>query len=369
MNQTTKTFTVIIGIIMTIAMVGSLILPMLTGNIGQADFEAEEPTPYPEPTMPAPPDISAINYDSRYLHDSGLFTLSVPSGWTPGSSSNTSDELRASLNNSEYLSVLEARIIQNHDDIADLAGLDAMLDKTWLNQSWSGYTSWHETSRKTLDDKVQIDFNLARGRSRMIARQESWLEDGQIYSARVVMAENAARELKAILKSLTQSIEGLPMYAGAPFGYTAYYDNMDKHILRYPSQWQVSDAAPGQPATISGDGLVLTVGSHPGRIGSEDEAANWVEAQRSGISAHTAQTVEVAGAPGYRVSYLYTSLDGELASGLSLLLNGEDERLHVASLRISNINEDLLNAEESGMAGLEVLDSFRLTPELDIDLQ
>ncbi len=371
MNRTTKTFTFIIGIIMSIAMVGSLILPMLSGQIAQGDIEAEAaPTPYPEPTMPAPPDISMISFDNTYLHSSGLFTVRAPTGWVAGSVSNTPDELRASFNNSDYLSVVEARISENHAGIEDLDALDAFLDKTWLNHSWSGYSSWRETSRKTTDDGVvQIDFNLARGRSRMIARQESWLEGGDIYSARVVMAENAARELKTILASLSEGIERLPVYADAPFGWTAYHDNLDKHILRYPREWELTDAAPGLPATITGDGLILTIASHNVAIGSEEQAADWVEAQRSGIKAHTAIAVDLAGAPGYKVSYRYTTLDGELASGLLLMLNGADDRLHVANLRVSNLNEDLLAEEHSALPGLDVLDSFRLMPDLDVDLQ
>ena len=75
MNKTTKTLTYVIGIIMTIAMVGSLILPMLSSNIGQAEVDAEagRPTPLPEPTLPPPPDTASISFDRAYLHESGLF--------------------------------------------------------------------------------------------------------------------------------------------------------------------------------------------------------------------------------------------------------------------------------------------------------
>ena len=73
MNRTTKTFTYIIGIVMTVAMVGSLILPMLSSQVGLSDAAVEEaPTPYPTPTVPPPPDMTAIDFDSLYLHRSGL---------------------------------------------------------------------------------------------------------------------------------------------------------------------------------------------------------------------------------------------------------------------------------------------------------
>jgi len=198
MNNTTKTFTYIIGIIMTIAMVGSLILPMLTSNIAQTDYAAgtPPPTPLPEPTLPPPPDTAAIDFDSRHLHASGLFTFGAPTGWVPASSSHTSEELRAGLSNSGLLSALELRISKNRAGLSDTAGLSDFLNRDWLGYTWAGYTSWQETGRYILDDIVRIDFNINRGRSQLIARQESWLQDGDIYSARAIMAENAAQELK-----------------------------------------------------------------------------------------------------------------------------------------------------------------------------
>ncbi len=368
MNRTTKTFTFIIGIIMTIAMVGSLILPMLTGNIGQADIEAEAPTPFPEPTLPAPPDTAAINFDSLHLHSSGLFTVAAPSGWIAGGGSNTADELRASLTNSAYLSVVEVRISKNHAGIADLDALSAFLDKSWLSQTWSGYSRWDETSRKTTaDGRVQIDFNLARGRSHMIARQESWLEGGDIYTVRVVMAENAPDALKFILQGVANGIERLPAYVDAPFGWDAYFDNLDKHILRYPSDWAVTDAAPGLPATIVGDHITLAVATFDVAITSEDEARAWTESQRRGIQALSVEALTVAEAPGFQVSYRHTTLDGEVESGLLLMLNGADNRLHVANVRSATLNEDLLTVDRAEYPWLAVIDSFRLMPDLAVD--
>ena len=372
MSKTTKTFTYVIGIVMTIAMVGSLILPMLSGQIAQGDFEAEAeaPTPFPEPTLPAPPDISSLEFDSKYLHNSGLFTVSAPAGWIVGSGSNTADELRASLTNSAYLSVIEVRISKNHTGIADLDALSSYLDKTWLNHTWSGYSTWDETSRKaTADGKVQIDFNLSRGRSHMIARQESWLQDGDIYSVRVIMAENAPAELKFILQGIADGIERLPIYTGARFDWDAYFDNLDKHIVRYPSDWEVSDAAPGLPATIIGEDATLAVATFDVAINSEDQANDWIEAQRSSIEARSVAAIEVAGAPGYKVSYRHTSLDGDIESGLLVMLNGTDNRLHVANLRLAGHDQDLLSTDHAELAALAVIDTFQLTPDLAVDLQ
>lgn len=372
MNKTTKTLTYVIGIIMTIAMVGSLILPMLSSNIGQAEIDAEagRPTPLPEPTPPPPPDTASISFDRAFLHDSGLFTIGAPTGWSPSTGSNTADELRASLTNGELLSVVEVRISKNHTGLADSEALSAFLDNTWLGQTWSGYSRWDETSRKITDDGiVQIDFNLSRGRSHMIGRQESWLEGGDIYSVRLVMAENASRELKFILRGVVGSIKRLPIYADAPFGWQAYFDNTDKHIVRYPSEWELTDAAEGLPATIVGEGASLVLSTVDVAVGSEEEAIDWMQTWRSGVTARSVESVEVDGNAGFKVSYRHSTLDGETESGLAIMLNGTDNRLHVANLRLNNINEDLLAVDPSEFPWLAAIDSFRLVPDLQADLQ
>ncbi len=376
MNKTTKTFTYIIGIIMTIAMVGSLILPMLTSNIGQTDVLAgtPAPTPLPEPTLPPPPDTAAIDFGSRHLHASGLFTFSAPTGWLPATSSNTADELRAGLSNNELLSAIEVRINKNHAGLADAAALSEFFDKNWLAYSWAGYTGWDETARRILDEgSVRIDFNISRGRSRLIARQESWFNNNDIYSARVVMAENAAQELKFLLKGVADSVRWLPIYADPPFDWNAYFDNKDKHMLRYPANWQVTDAQAGLPATIEGDGVTLVVSTFDVALANEAEALAWLENWRSGLEVRAVEALEVAEAAGFKAAYRLVTLDGAVQSGLAIMLHGTDNRLHVANLRVNDLDENLLAppADEEAGANLwrAVIDSFRLLPELEVSQQ
>ena len=262
MNTMTKRFTVIIGIIMTVAMVGSLILPLISGQVAQSDAYSQTPQPTrrPDPTPPPPPDISAIDFDNSYLHPSGLFTVAVPNGWGSASSSSTADELRASLSNNDVQSVVEARIIKNHAGIGDAEGLSAFFDRSWLSQSWREYRSWDETNRKTANDgSLVIDFNLRRSRSYLIARQEAWLQDGEIYSVRVITAENAPHELKYLLQGLKNSVRRIGQYLDALFEWQAYFDNVDKHMIRFPDNWQVTDAAGGLPATIVSDRVTMVV--------------------------------------------------------------------------------------------------------------
>ena len=371
MSKTTKTFTYIIGIVMTVAMVGSLILPMLSGQIGQAniDEQAARPTPFPEPTLPPPPDITMIGFDNTYLHPSGLLTFGAPTGWEPSTDDSSAQELRAGLNNAEALSVVEVRINKNDAGLSDTTALSGYFDKTWLGQTWSGYSSWAETGRAINDDgRLRIDFNLRRGRSHLIARQLSWLAGAEIYSVRVITAENAAQELRYVLQGVAEAVELLPAYADAPFDREAYFDNLDKHMVRYPIGWEVTDAAAGQPATIVGAGAMLTVGAFDELPTSEDEAAAWLEDWRSGVETLSIQSLDLAGAAGFNASYRLTTLDGAVESGLARMLGGADNRLHVANLRIFDLDADLLALDPADEARIAILDSFRLLPDLEVDV-
>ena len=368
MNKATKRFTVVIGIVMSVAMVGSLLIPLFSGQVGYTENlnETPQPTPLPEPTFPPPPDVSVIDFDQLLLHPSGLFTVAVPSGWQSASHSNTADELRAGLSNSEAHSVIEARIIKNPGGINESGELSAFFSRDWLGQTWRDYWNWEETSRKINEDgSVVIDFNLQRSRTHFIARQVSWLQDGDIFSARVVTAENAPQELKFLLDGVVNSVRRLDAYRDGSFEWNAYFDNTDKHMVRFPSAWEVSDAAQGLPATIVSDAVVMVVETQDVALNSESDAIDWMGKWRDGVEALTVESVESGEASGYLVSYRRSTLDGAPESGLALMLHGTDNRLHVANARISDVDVDLLQLDNDEYGLREVLDSFRLLPALD----
>ena len=367
MNTATKRFTVVVGIIMSIAMVGSLILPFLSGQTAQVQPDAPPPTAVPVPTFPPPPDVSAIDFDDVYLHPSGLFTLGLPTGWMPTIEQSGAEEALVGLTNADALSRVDARISPKPEDVATADDLSAFFSDAWLGRSWRDYWSWDETSRKVTDEgRVVIDFNLARSRVDYIARQESWIEAGDIYTVRVVTPENAPRELKFLLAGAIDSIQRLEVYAGSPFDWQGYFDNTDKHMIRYPHSWKVTDAAAGLPATIAGDGVTMVVETVDVALASESDTIDWIENWRSGVEARTVEAVEAGGAAGYEVSYRLSTVDGAPESGLALLLNGPDNRLHVANARVAEMDVDLQTASAEEFPLISVLDSFRLLPELEI---
>ena len=368
MNNWTKNFTIGFGIVLSIAMVASLILPLLSQNVGHNVQPQEvEATDIPLPTLPAPPNTAEIDFDRTYLHPSGLLTVGVPTGWNPTVQSNTANEVRASFGNSDALSVIEARVISPAEDITEGESLSGYFSDTWLGQTWRDYQSWEETNRDiTEEGRVVIDFNLTRSRANYIARQESWVEDGEIYSVRVVTAENAPEELVYLLDGVIENVQLVETYEGTPLAWSGYFDSADKHLIRYPETWQVTDAADGLPATITGDDVTMIVETLDVALESEDDAVDWIENWRSGIEALTVEPVEVDGVSGYEVSYKLTTLDGAPESGLAVLLNGTDNRLHVANARIANTDIDLQEATAEEFPVLDVLNTFRLFADLDV---
>lgn len=368
MSNSTKGISFVIGIVMIVAMVGGVLTPFLQSNITQNPaVEAVEPTAIPEPTLPPPPDTTQITFDDTYLHPSGLFTIGVPTGWTPTVEDSTENEARVSLGNSDALSVIETRIVEPLEEITDSEGLSAFFSDTWLGQTWRDYQNWEETDRTiTEDGHVVIDFNLTRSRANYIARQESWLEDGEIYSVRVVTAENAPEELKFVLDGMIDNVQRVDVYAHSPFGWESYFDNVDKHMIRFPDTWTVTDAQAGLPATIVGDDVIMQVETVDVAVNNEDEVIDWIENWRSGVEALTVEPVEIEGVDGYQVSYKLSTLDGETESGLAVLLNGSDNQLHVANARIENTDVDLQTASPEEYPIVSVLDTFYLFPDLDL---
>jgi hypothetical protein len=364
MNSFTKNFTYVFGIVLSVAMVASLILPLLTQNTTAAT--EVQATAVPEPTLPPTPDVAQINFDATYLHPSGMLTVGVPTGWLPSVQSNTENEIRSSFSNNDALSIVEARVVQPTEDITDGESLSAFLSDTWLGQTWRDYQSWEETYRNITDEgRVVIDFDLSRSGANFIARQETWVDNGDVYLVRVVTAVNAPEELKFLLAGVIDTLDIVDVYAETDMAWNGYFDNADKHLVRYPATWELADAAEGLPATLTGDGVTLVVETADVALDSEDAVIDWIENWRSGVEALTVEAVDVDGAAGYEVSYKLTTLDGAPESGLAVLLAGEDNRLHVANARIANVDVDLQEATADEFPVLDVLATFRLFPDLN----
>jgi hypothetical protein len=355
--------------IMVIAMASSVILPLL--HTSTTATQSTEATATPAPTLPPPiADLTTINLTETYIHPSGLFSVTDPAGWTPGQAVNNTDTVEIAFSNTTQGSVIQAIVYIPSIPVETALTLDDV-DAYWsaavLAQSWSRYSDWRETSpeRVRQDDKLIVDFELTLRDQTYVARQVSWTDGSWIYSLRVVALENATDMLKYLVDALIPTLKPIAQFAGTPAQWSAYIDQTTGLGMRFPAEWTITDSAPGRPASIGSDGLALRLETVAGAAVSDEDAARaWVESTRSNVSIVSVNPVERDGNSGYSVAYSYTDADGETQSGLALLLNGGDDLLYTANLRLTVAGVDL-NGEDAAATYPDVagaLNTFTILP-------
>lgn len=362
-NTNQKRFSVFIGIILIASMFMSLLIPLVR-NVDQT--AAAKPTTVPTVTPPpAITDLSSITYDRTYLHPSGLFTVKMPSGWNATSSTTTSQEAQMTMRNDTQLSVIEVRLFKPATPVTDANALGQIFTDDWLKSSWREYQSWDESTRQVVDNTVQIDFSLTRSGQNYIARQVARASsDGNwVYITRVIAPVNAADMVKAVVTDTDKTVEIQPV-ADVPLEWGSYSDATWQHLIRFPASWQAVDSAAGSPASFEGADGSLRVDAVDGvKVSSADEATTYATGTRTGLKVENVKPVTQSGAEGFQVAYTVTTLEGETQSGAMLLLNGSDDKLHIANLRLTtagsvNLNDDAAAASYGD--ALKVLASFEV---------
>lgn len=363
-SSTMKRLTVVFGISMAAVMALSVILPTLGRNAATTETRVQ-PTTAPVPTFPPPPNPANISFDNVYLHPSGLYSVAQPTGWVASQPETTATSARATFTNPGAQSIVQVDVeTLLRDEPVTLDDVDARYTQSWLASSWSNYRSWRETGERvrTPDGKLQMDFALTAQNQQFVSRQLAWTDGEWLYSVRVVTPDNATDALRYVLDGVARSIAPNKVFAGTPFGWSAYHDGAYHHIVRFPNTWTVADAADGRPASISGpNGAALRVEAQPGRSAADPAAARaWVEAARPGAEVLNVVPVSRGEADGFAVSYRFTNADGEAQSGLAVLLNGADGALHTANLRFLADGLDLTT--EEGRAAqpelAQIMDTF-----------
>ena len=357
-----QNMSIIIGVILVVALAASVILPLLTSSIPGVT-NVPDPTAVPEPTLPPPPeDLSAITFDEEYLHPTGLFTVNVPDGFTTTSNQGTG-EAQVSLENSTQQSVVDVRVVDpGEEDLSDPDALNRIFNETWLGESWTGYASWEESARNFAGEDLELDFALTQSGQDYIARQKSWTDGDLVYSVRAITLPNSADYLVHLLDNVSDSVEINPLYIDSPLDWNGYQDTVGGSIIRFPRNWRVADQAEGQSSTITDGIYTLVVESNDEPIADVDAAETWIMNWRPGVEILATEEIERDGVAGYSVAYSRTTVDGDVESGLAILLNGED-RAQVASVRYPTEGVVDLNTIESGSPDrlpLDVLDTFYL---------
>lgn len=365
--MTLKKVSYIMGIFLVGIMGLSTIMPLLSQN---TLIQPTAAAPTALPTLPPPPDTNIISFDQTYLHPSGLFTVAEPTGWTASQPETSGDNVRALFSNTDAQSIIQVDVTQlpATDGPVTLDNVDAYFNDTYLSSSWRNYTNVDTSSRVREDDRLVLDFSMSSNGQTYVARQESWTDGEWVYSVRVVMPSNATNALVYLLDGVATSVQPQKEFVGTPFNWQAYVDQQDTYIIRFPSEWTLADSAPGRPASIEGgNNTVLRVETDAeSAVDSEDAARDWVETTRAGANILSVEPVSRDGIEGYSVAYSYQTVDGDSSSGLAVLLNGADEKLHVANLRFPGADVDL-NASESVAPYsdlLQVMNSFTVLPEL-----
>ena len=358
-----RRLTVVLGIVLAVAMGASLLLPLL--QTAAVSNQTLQPTALPTATVPAPVEVSNITFDQSYIHPSGVFTATIPEGWTPDAGVTTASEAIVTLRNNAALSLGELRVIEPADGAADLDAVSAYFNNNWLSSSWRDYTNWDEATRSVRDDELVIDFNLSSGGQQYIARQLATTDGERIYVSRAVFPANSPEQVRYMVENLKANLNYNEQFAGEPLDWSAYYDSTTGHIIRFPQSWQITDAAPGLPASIeTSDGIVLRVETVDEAITSADEASAYVESVRPGAEIVSVAETEQGGLTGYEVAYSLPTLDGPSQSGYALLLAAESGSVHVANLRLSESDVDLTDEAtlEQYPEIAAVLDSFSVLP-------
>jgi hypothetical protein len=332
MRQGPKRVTVIFAITMAILMAVTLFLPALTPDQPLQQVTVTPTSTAPPPTLPPPmTDFSGIQFDEIQLHPSGLFYIEVPSGWTVGNPVHGGNQARLPMNNPAALSVIEVSIEEPLEPIATMDELSALYTSATLASGWRTYSSWEELSRRrTDDDQLLIDYALVQNRQDYLARDLIWADDDWIYKVRVVVPANARDLLFFIIDAMSDHFYPLEQFKGTPVRWEGYFDSVDRHMLRHPETWALTDGAPGQPASFQGaDGIRVRVEARDVPLADADDAAALVEGLRSRMQISDVEPVTHPGGEGYSVAYVYTDPDGERQHGMAILLAGNDARAHL----------------------------------------
>lgn len=348
-GNSAKRASIYLGVFMAVVMIAGVFAPLIRQDAAQVT--STEPTATVLPTFPAPPaDMSTIKFDKVFLHPSGIFSIGQPDGWSASQPNKGSTIAQVNLINNDMLAVVDT-YIEDTPISADL--LSAHFSEAVINASWSNFSQWTETNRTLNGDHLVIDFNVTLSGRTYVARQTAWTDGAWIYVVRVLVPENATDLLRYLLDNFVQSMKPQEEFKGTPFDWDAAYDSTTSHIIRYPSDWTLTDSAPGRPTSISSSGgnINLRVEARANTSVADEAAARaFVEGLRSGNTVVSVVPVTRGLGQGFSVAYGYTTVDGSKESGLTVLLNGPDGTLHVADLRFGTANIDLNAVQLSASA-------------------
>ncbi|HVU12012.1 MAG TPA: hypothetical protein VHD90_12080 [Phototrophicaceae bacterium] len=363
-QNSAKKASIYLGVFLAVVMIAGVFLPYLNQSATTTTTDVQ-PTDTVVATFPPPPsNLDAITFDKAYLHPSGVFSIGDPDGWDPSQPNMGPGIAQINLTNNDALSVVDTYI---EDTPITTDQLSNHFSESVIAASWSNFTTWQESSRQMQGDKLIIDFTVTLTGRTFVARQEAWTDGQWIYVVRVLVPDNATDLLRYLLDNFVKSFAPQTEFEGSPLDWNGFYDPDSSHIIRYPSDWKITDSAAGRPTSISsGEGIFLRVETRDNTsVADQNAATTLVSGLRSGVKIVSVKPVTRLLGQGFSVAYSYPTVDGSQQSGLTVLLNGPDDKLHIADLVFPasgvDLNQVVLSVPPSANATAEA--TAAATPE------
>jgi hypothetical protein len=362
--------TVLVAVVFIFIFIVSFISPGGSSVTTDADIDTAptpEPTPLTAPTVE--PGGPSLTFGSPTVQSNGLFEMTVPGGWFPGTNFYEASvpQARISFTNADRLSVIEGIIRFGVNYPSHQALSDDFLTEEFFLSAWGDYDTWVERDR-SVGDAITINFDMSVGGLDLLGRQIAWLDGDWLNMLRLVVPRNYPALMEELERVVTPTLVSFQQdQRDLPPELNAYVDTEQGFLVRHPGWVRVS-GSPGRPAVLESqqvEGRLLLRASEETPIDSLDDAEAYVtETLRPGAEVLSSQITAREFAAGFMVSYQDRDADGNAIAGLVALLNNDIERLLVAEIRLTAGDLDLLTASEDERVtqSRQIIDSFAALP-------
>lgn len=348
-NRRMLAFYILMAVVLTVGTFATVIGPDSNDSDEIANTSIPS-TPQPTPfTFPTPePDGPSLTLRPPLVNSSGLFQLSVPEGWeitSNGYDFNLSGARSAFLNSSR-LSVIDAQLLVGINYPSHQALSDDYFTTDYFFRSWGSYDGFTETKR-TVGDRIVIDFKLGLGQQAYLARQVAWMDGDWVRLIRFVVPENNPALLDKLDELIVPTIISYNDQRDTSPTWVSYADTERRFLIRHPNWTLISGGgAPILEAPLSPASMILR-SQEDQLLSSLDEAEAYVqETLRPGAEILSSQVTHREYGSGYMVSFADRDNEGNPVSVLAVMLNDDANNLYVAEIRLTRGEIDLLQPSE-----------------------
>ncbi|MBI5958612.1 MAG: hypothetical protein HY866_07755 [Chloroflexi bacterium] len=345
----------LIGFIIIFTFLISMINPGTSTNNNSSDDDLLA-TPAPTAIVfPSPNPNPQLDGALPYIHSSGYFQTFRPAGndWTidEGGAVSAGTTLKVVMQSPQRLVVIHNYIQPgvNYQSVDSLS-TDFLTDEHFAG-AWTDYEGWQETNRTISDNRVLVDFELNSEGKTYLNRSTYWLEGDQLFVTRLVVPSNNPALLDLLQERVMATFTAYPAMMALDAFWPAYVDQQLGFILKHPAEWNQVAGGVGRAVTFNvtaeqGKNIVRAWAVDETPLGSAEEAESWWAETEPGATVIGSAPIEHENGSGYQVAYTYQDEQGDVHSGLVVLLNDSLGRLFAANLQINPPDLNLLEAQE-----------------------